>query len=48
LNNLKSTKSTTSIFLVIVLVAGTFAAVSPSFMVGVQAEPYYGGMENSY
>jgi len=40
LNKIVSTKVTTSIFLVIVLVAGTFAAVSPSFMVRAQAEPY--------
>jgi hypothetical protein len=36
-----------AIFLIIVLVAGTFAAISPSFIVGAQAEPYY-EMDNRY
>ena len=35
------TKTPNAIFLIIVLVAGTFAAISPSFMPGAQAEPYY-------
>jgi hypothetical protein len=39
LNKIVSTKILNAIFLVIVLVAGTFAAVSPSFI--VKAEPYY-------
>ena len=41
------TKEINAGFLVIVLLAGTFAAISPSFMVGAQAEPYY-GMDNNY
>ena len=37
-------KTTSAIFLAIVLVAGTFAAISPSFITGVnaQSESYYG------
>jgi len=36
-------------FLAIVLVAGTIAAISPSFIIGTaaQAEPYY-GMDDRY
>ena len=41
------TKEINAGFLVIVLLAGTFAAISSSFMVGAQAEPYY-GMDNNY
>lgn len=43
-------KTTSAIFLAIVLiVAGTFAAISPSFIIGVNAQsnPYY-GMDNNY
>ncbi|HJU59918.1 MAG TPA: hypothetical protein VJ583_09215, partial [Nitrososphaeraceae archaeon] len=48
LNKIVSTKRTSAIFLAIVLVAGTFAVISPSFMVGAaQAQPYY-GMEQRY
>ena len=36
-----------AIFLIIVLVAGTFAAISSSFIVGAQAESYY-GMDDRY
>jgi hypothetical protein len=46
LNKIVSTKSN-AIFIAIVLVLGTLATISPSFMVGAQAEPYY-GMENNY
>ena len=41
MNKIVSTKTSNAIFLIIVLVAGTFAAISPSFIVGAQAEPYY-------
>ena len=41
---LESTKRTNAIFLLIVLVAGTFTAISPSFMTGAQAFQ----MENNY
>jgi hypothetical protein len=44
LSKLESTKRTNAIFLLIVLVAGTFIAISPSFMTGVQAFQ----MENNY
>ena len=37
-----STKKINAGFLAIVLVAGTIFTFSPSFMVGVHAEPYYG------
>ncbi len=49
MNNKKVSRETTSaIFLAIVLVAGTFALSSPSFMVGAaQAQPYY-GMDKKY
>jgi hypothetical protein len=39
-------KSTNAIFLAIVLIAGTFAAISPSFMVGAHAQQY--GMNQKY
>jgi hypothetical protein len=42
LSNLILKKTTTAIFLTIVLIGGTFAAISPSFITGVNAEPYYG------
>ena len=42
MSNLILKKTTTAIFLTIVLVAGTFAATYPSFITGVNAEPYYG------
>jgi len=44
LNNIVSTKRINALFLAIVLVVGTFAAISPSsFIIGVnaQTEPYY-------
>jgi hypothetical protein len=47
LNKIVSTKKTSAIFLAIVLVAGTIAAFSQSFMVGAQAQPYY-EMDNNY
>ena len=39
-----STKSTriSAVFLSAVLIAGTIAALFPSFMIGAQADPYYG------
>jgi hypothetical protein len=46
-NSIVTIKKTTSLFLAIVLVAGTFAAISPSFMVGAQADSYL-EMENNY
>ena len=44
-----STKSTriSAVFLSAVLVAGTIAALFPSFMIGAQADPYY-GMDKDY
>jgi hypothetical protein len=45
LSNLILKKTTTAIFLTIVLIGGTFAAISPSFITGVNAEPYYGEMD---
>jgi hypothetical protein len=47
LNKIVSKKIPNAIFLLIVLVAGTFAAISSSFIVGAQAEPYY-GMDDRY
>lgn len=47
MNKILSIKSN-AIFLAVILVVGTIAAFSPSFMVGtVQAEPYY-GMDKTY
>jgi hypothetical protein len=44
-----STKSTriSAVFLSAVLIAGTIAALFPSFMIGAQADPYY-GMDKDY
>ena len=50
-NKIVSTKRTSSIFLAIVLVAGTIAAISPSsFIVGInaQSESYNYGMDDRY
>jgi len=49
LNKIISRKKTSAIFLAIVLIAGTIATISPSFIIGAaaQAEPYY-GMDNRY
>ena len=41
----RTTTKTNAIFLIIVLVVGTFAAVYPSFIIGIQAQSEY---ENSY
>jgi len=41
LNKIVSRKKTSAIFLAIVLLAGTFAAISPSFIAGAQADSYY-------
>jgi hypothetical protein len=47
-NKIELTKRFSAVFLAIVLVAGTITALSyPSFMIDVQAQPYY-GMDNSY
>jgi hypothetical protein len=43
-NSTKTTKISAA-FLATVLVAGIVALSSPSFMVGAQADPYYGGMD---
>jgi hypothetical protein len=50
LNIFKTTAKINSIFLAVILIAGTFAAVYPSFILGVQAQsgPYNYGMDNSY
>jgi hypothetical protein len=44
LSNIKSTKRNEAVFLAAVLVAGIFAAISPSFIIGVNAQydPQYG------
>ena len=39
-------KTTSAIFLAIVLIVGTFAAISPSFITGVNAQQY--GMDQRY
>ena len=39
-------KTTSAIFLAIVLIVGTFAAISPSFMIGAHAQQY--GMDQRY
>ena len=44
---ISSTKKSSSIFLAIVLVAGTITLSSPSFMIGTQAQPY-SGIDNKY
>jgi hypothetical protein len=43
-------KTTSAIFLAVVLLAGTIALSYPSFMIDVQAQPYYydSGSDNSY
>ena len=46
MNKIFSLKSN-AIFLATVLILGTIAIISPSFIVGVQAEPYY-GMDDKY
>ena len=47
MNKIVSTKNTNAIFLAIVLVTGTITLSIPSFMVGAQAQEYY-GMEKDY
>jgi hypothetical protein len=42
LNIFKSTKKSNTIFFAALLLVGTIAASSPLFMLGAQAEPYYG------
>jgi hypothetical protein len=44
---ISSKKKSSSIFLAIVLVAGTITLSSPSFMIGTQAQPY-SGIDNKY
>ena len=46
-NKIVSIKNTYAIFLSTLLVLGTIATISPSFMAGAQAEPYY-GMDDRY
>jgi hypothetical protein len=51
LSKIVSIKRISAIFLAIVLVVGTITTFSPSFIikgVNAQAQPYYGGMDNSY
>jgi parallel beta-helix repeat protein len=48
LSIIKATAKINSIFLAAVLIVGTFAAVSPSFIIGVQAQAEYGYDNNSY
>lgn len=45
MNKKVSTKNTYAIFLAVVLIVGTFAAVYPSFIIGIQAQADY---ENGY
>ena len=45
---IKATAKINSIFLAVVLIVGTFAAVYPSFIIGVQAQAEYGYDNNSY
>jgi hypothetical protein len=47
LNNIISAKRNSAIFLATLLVLGTIATISPSFMVEAQAEPFY-GMDDRY
>jgi hypothetical protein len=48
LNILASIKKTSAVFLAIVLITGTIAAISPSFITGAnaQAQSYYDGMDS--
>ena len=55
MRKIESTKRTNAIFLLIVLLTGTFAALSPSFMTGAQAflmdnnyKPDYGMNSHDY
>ncbi len=48
MNKIVSIKRYSAIFLATVLVLGTIATISPSFMLGSQAEPYYDGMDDRY
>ncbi len=45
---IKATAKINSIFLAVVLIVGTFAAVYPSFIIGIQAQAEYGYDNNSY
>ncbi len=45
---IKPTAKVNSIFLAVVLIVGTFAAVYPSFIIGIQAQAEYGYDSNSY
>ena len=47
MNKIVSTKTTSAIFLATLLILGTLATISPSFMVGAQADSYL-EMENNY
>jgi len=47
LNKIVTTKKTSAVFLATLLVLGTIATISPSFMAGAQAESYY-GMDDKY
>ena len=47
MNKIVSTKRTSAMFLVIILVIGTITLFSPSFMIGAQAQQYYGA-DNNY
>ena len=46
MNIIKLTKKSNALFFAALLLVGTIAASSPLFMLGAQAEPYYG--MNSY
>jgi hypothetical protein len=46
-NKIISTKKTIAFFLATLLILGTLATITPSFMVGAQAVPEY-GMERDY
>jgi len=48
LSIIKATAKINSIFLAVILIVGTFAAVYPSFIIGVQAQAEYEYDSNSY
>jgi preprotein translocase subunit SecF len=48
LSIIKATAKINSIFLAVVLIVGTLAAVYSSFIIGVQAQAEYGYDNNNY
>ena len=45
LNKIVLIKETSTIFLAIILLIGTITLIYPAFIIGAQAESYYGGMD---